>query len=86
MEPDEAPLGNLDGSRWRSAVILIPNQGGASAWLSGSNCPETGARAIKPEVNSGEVFVPRVLAWQDLTLPLEGEMSAKLTERGKPQE
>ncbi len=29
-------LADLDGSRWRSAVILILNQGGASAWLSGS--------------------------------------------------
>ncbi|SOC85449.1 hypothetical protein SAMN05421890_3946 [Ensifer adhaerens] len=82
MEPDEAPLGNLDGSRWRSAVILLINQGGASAWLSGSFWPETGARAIDRRITR-ERFFPGDLARRlRLVSPLVGEMPREW-QRGK---
>ena len=42
--------------------FLSTNQGGASAWLSGSDCPETGARAAEPEWNSETGFPGRIVA------------------------
>ncbi len=75
-------LGNLDGSRWRSAAFLNYQSGRRVSVALRKFLARDRGKSDRPEDNSGEVFFRGFLRGSTSLSPLEGEMSAKLTEGG----